>query len=189
MATGTRARRGAKTTKKAAPAPEPEVVEDEEIEDLEEPDELDEEDDEPEEKPKKKAPAAGKKATAKKKVEEVTNGTQWLADHVNGVLGTEYKTFDLRVALRKLASKGTLQRDVGAERARYSFSGPKDPVVVALIKMLRSGELEKDKRAKLDELKAKGREKSAKKKAAKANDEDVDEDLTDEDVDELDEDE
>jgi hypothetical protein len=182
MATATARRRGGKADPKPAkPAPEPEV---EDIDDLEE-DEVEDVEEEPEEEP---APKSRKKKTAesKKKAEVPTNGTQWLADHVNSVLGTEYKAYDLRVVLRKLAQKGKLQREVGADRSRYDFSGPKDPVVLAVIKMLKSGELERDKKAKLDQLKAK---KTVSKKPAKpADDEEVGDEL-DEDVDELDEDE
>lgn len=194
MATATRRRGGTTATKttakKAKPAPEPEVdeLEDLEPEDVEDEDDADTPDDEVEEEdadPKAKKKAAAKKAGGA----QPTNGTQWLAKHVNEVLGTDYKPYDLRVILRRLAKKGKLQREVGADRSRYDFDGPKDPVVLALIKMLKAGELEKDRKEKLDALKEKGAAKKKPKKAAKDEDEEVGDDLDEEEAEELDDDE
>lgn len=184
----TTARRGAKT-KAAAPPPEPEIDELDELDD----DEVEEVEEEP--APKR----GGKKAPAKKsstkpaaeskktKVDAPVYGTQWLADHVNAQLGTEYKTYDLRVLLRKMAKNGDLEREVGEDRSRYDFSGENDPIVKAVLKKLKSGELDKEKKEKLAALKGR------KSKTGKSKDEDdeVGEELTDEDedVDELDEDE
>lgn len=184
MATATKRRRGA-TTKAVKPAP----VEDE-IEELEV-DEDEEIDEEPEEKPARKTKTVAKKKTTKKAApaekpakKVVTNGTQWLAEFVNAKLGTSYKPYDLRVLLRKMAKNGDLEREVGADRSRYDFSGENDPIVKAVLKKLKAGELDREKKASLEKLKA---SKGKGKKAAVAEDDDeVDEELTDdEDVDEL----
>lgn len=191
MASSTTTRRRAAAKKPSAP---PAV---EEIEDLDE-DEVDEDEVEEveEEKPKAAAKKAAKGKPAKGKAEkapakEVTNGTQWLAAHVNEQLSTEYKPYDLRVILRKMAKDGSLDRAVGDDRSRYDFSGPNDPVVRALIKALKSGDLERERKAKLDALKeGRGPAKGKGKKATAPADDEVDEDLTDEDeVDELDDEE
>lgn len=178
MASTTTRRRGAK----AKPAPEPEI---DEIEDLEE-DEVEEVEEKPRKRSAKKATAKtdenvdGKKASARK---EVTNGTQWLAEHVNKLLGTEYKAYDLRVILRKMAKDGTLDREVGEDRSRYDFEGPKDPVVLALVKKLKAGDLEKDRREKLAALKDK-KAKGKKAKAKSEDDDEVGEELADEEEEE-----
>lgn len=186
MAATTAKRRGA-AKPKPVPAQEPEV---DELEELEE-DEVEETEEEVEEPASKKTVKKTSKkaapAKAEKKAEAPTNGTQWLAEHVNKVLGTEYKAYDLRVMLRKLAKDGTLQREVGNDRSRYDFSGPNDPVVKAVIAKLRDGDLEKEKKAKLNALK----DRKSKKAKASTEDDEVGEELTDEDedVDELDDDE
>lgn len=182
MAAATTTRRRAK----AKPAPEP--VEVEEIDELEE-DEV-EEVEEDDEEPAPKRPAAKKKTSAKTDEKsakksprtEVTNGTNWLAEHVNKTLGTSYKPYDLRVLLRKMAKNDELEREVGSDRSRYDFAGPKDPIVLAVIKKLKAGELEKDKKEKLTSLK--GRNKAAAKSKV-ADDDEVGDEL-EEDVDELD---
>lgn len=138
----------------AKKAPEPEPEED----DLDE----DEEDEEPEPAPKKRGrPAAAKKAAADEKPRaaskrpEIEFGTAQLVDHVNVVCGTAYKAYDLRVLLRKMAKNNELDREVGEDRSRYSFSGPKDPVVIALVKKIKSGAVEESKKEAIDTLKAK----------------------------------
>lgn len=163
-----------RTTKPAAPV-EPELVEDDTIEELEEA--------EVEEAPAPKKKAAAKKAAAPKAEEPAALGTSWLVDHVNEQLGTEYKAYDLRIVLRKLAKAGKLERNVGEERGRYTFSGPTDPVVKALVKALKDGELEKDRKEKLAELKAK---KASSKKTAPAEAEEVElEEDDEEDIEDL----
>lgn len=199
MASTTTRRRTTKA--KSAPPPEPEV---DEIEELDE-DEVEdlEVDDEEAELPKRKSSA--KKAAAKKSKpaddeddedeapaksrKEITHGTQWLAEHVNKILGTDHKAYDLRVLLRKMAKKGELEREVGSDRSRYDFSGPKDATVLAVLKKLKSGELEKDRKEKLDELKKRRAASKKKGKPVAVEDDEVGDDLTDEDVDELDDDE
>lgn len=144
-----------RTRRKANPEPEPEPEDDEDVE---------------EEEP---APAAKPKA---KKAAPAEKGTAWLVEHVNETLGTSLKTADLRVLLRKLAKAGKLDREVGTERSRYSFTGPKDAIVVAVVKAVKSGDLDKERKAKLDELKAKKAAKAAKVEEADDEVEDLDDD-------------
>lgn len=134
----------------------------EEIEDLE--DELDVEE-APAEKPAKKA-----KAAPKPKAAAVEFGTKELADHVNSEAGTSYDAYTLRILLRKLTKEGVIARTESEGRARYSFSGPKDPQVKAIVKAVKEGATEKAKQERLDGLKEKraAAKKPAKSKAAKA---------------------
>jgi hypothetical protein len=194
-------------TKKAAPPPEVDEIEDLEIDDLDDV-EVDEEEEAPKPAPKRRAPAARKPAARKKAPEpepeledddvddgadeesepapapkkrgrpakapggekpkaapkrtEIEFGTQWLVEYVNGACGTSYKSYDLRVLLRKMAKSDELDREVGADRSRYSFTGEGDPVVRAVVKKVKSGAVENEKKAALDNLK----ERTAVKKAA-----------------------
>lgn len=143
-----------------------------------EPDEDEDEDEEepaPVKKPAKKA--AAKKAPAKEADAEL--GTAWLTEHVNETLGTSHTAFTLRGLLRKLAKQGKLDREVGADRSRYTFTGPNDVTVKSVIKAIKNGDLEKDKKEALDKLKEKSAAKRAAKKAAVEVDEDDVEDLED----------
>lgn len=174
--------------KKPAPAPEPEDAEDEE------PAPVAKKRGRPAKKP---AGDGAEKPKAAVKRPEVEFGTQWLVDHVNGACGTAYKAYDLRVLLRKMAKNNELDREVGADRSRYSFTGEGDAVVKAVVKKVKSGAVESEKKAALDKLKertaaktddnvtpiAKKRGRPAKAKPAPV---DEDEDLDDEDVEDLD---
>jgi hypothetical protein len=127
--------------------------------------------DEVEEKPAK---AAKKKSAAPNK------GTAWLVEYINEQCGTAYKPADLRVLLRKMAKKGKFEREVGEDRNRYSFDGPKDDIVVEVLKSVKSGDIDKAKRESLDKLKEsaaankkkkdKGGKKTKKVKAAAEED-------------------
>jgi hypothetical protein len=146
--------------RKKAPSPEP--VDDD-----------DEEDDEPEPAPAaKKRGRPAKSATAEPKPKpapkrpEVEFGTQWLVNHVNEACGTSYKPYDLRVLLRKMAKNNELDREVGSDRSRYSFTGPDDAVVKAVVKNVQSGAVENEKKAALDKLKERT---AAKEPAATGN--------------------
>lgn len=195
------------TTKRKAkkPAPEPEVDEDDEDEDDEEETPAPAKKRRPAKKAKAapvedddddEAPAKAKRTPPKRAPIEF--GTAWLAEHLEGKTGNTYTSYDLRVLLRKLAKNGVLDREVGVERARYEFSGPKDPVVIEIVKAVKSGAVEKSKKEALDKLKENSAAKKAagagpaKKKAKRAKpivqeveDDDLD-DEDDEDVDELD---
>jgi hypothetical protein len=96
-------------------------------------------------------------------------GTAWLAEYVNDQLGTEVDGYKVRILLRQLAKDGVIEREEG----RYNFTGPKDPQVVAVLKAVRSGGVEKASNARLDELKQK---RTAKKGTAKAKAAPVEED-------------
>lgn len=174
-----------RTRKTAAPAKRTKKVVDEEPEEDEDLEDDDEEEEAPAPAKGKKAKAAPAKEAAKPKREEPKYGTKWLAEYLSEQLGKEIKPFDLRAVLRKMANAGDLDREVGATRERYSFGGPKDPVVKNILARLKSGELDKAKKEKLAELKAK---KAAKAKAKEEPEEEYEDDVEDLD-DEDDEDE
>jgi len=131
------------STKKAAtkPAPEPEELEDDEdLEELEE--------------------DAVEEAPAKKKTDEVVFGVADICKLLNKNLPSGKKPVtprELRTLIRKMAREenARVDREITAgNRTRYSWSGPKDPEVVAIVKAFRGGELEADKQEKLAALKA-----------------------------------
>lgn len=147
-------------TKKAAPAPapEPEVedldVEDDELEDLDE---------------AEVAETAPKKSKAS---DDVVFGASDLAALLSKGREKPLTTRDLRTLLRKMARDGRLDRVITpGNRTRYSWSGPNDPEVKAIIKAVKGGEIEQGKKEALDKLKADKAAKQAAKatKAAKAN--------------------
>lgn len=163
-----------KSKKAATPAPEPEVL-DEELEELEE--------DEVEETPKKKGGQ-----------EEVTFGASDLAAHLSETSGKKVTPRELRTLIRKMARDGSgrVNREIKAgNRTRYNWSGLDDPEVKQIIAAFNGGELEADKKAKLEELKQRKAEKKAagektgkkgkkgkgKAKAAEPVEDDDDEDL------------
>lgn len=172
---------------KAKPAPEPEVTEDE-FEDMEDEDtEADEtedgyvegtEDDDLEElEEDEEAPAPAKKTRAKAAAADgekpkrtpptrpaIQFGSPWLAAYVTEHTDETYDARGIRMLLRKLAKDEVFQREVGVDRNRYEFSGPKDPVVVAVLAMVNSGAAKALKQAGLEKVKA----DAAAKKAAKA---------------------
>ena len=137
-------------TKKAAAAPEPEVDEVEETDTDEELEEL--EDDEVEDSAPKKS----------SKTPTVTFGASDLAKLASDKLGIKLDAKNLRVLLRKMARDGRLDRKVEqGNRTRYDWAGPDDPEVKAILKALKSGELEKDKQEKLQALKDRKAKKGA----------------------------
>ena len=136
-----------KSTKKSAPAPEPEVAEDEVLDEVDG-DEVEE--------------TAGKK---KGGGDEVTFGASDLAKHLSEISGKTVSTRELRTLIRKMARDGSarVNREITpGNRTRYNWSGVNDPEVQAIIAAFEGGELEADKKAKLEELKA---NKAAKKAA------------------------
>lgn len=122
------------------------------------------EDDE-EEAPAPKAKKAKAEKPAKAAAPKIEFGTKELADHVNKEAGTSFDAYNLRILLRKLTKEGILERVESEGRARYSFTGPKDPQVVAIVKAVKEGATEKAKQERLDKLKA---DRAAKKAAAPA---------------------
>lgn len=168
-----------KATKKSQPAPEPEEL-DEELEELEE-------DVEEDAAPKKKG-----------RSDEVTFGASDLARHLSEKSGKTVSARELRTLIRKMARDGSgrvTREIIQGNRSRYNWSGVDDPEVQAIVAAFEGGELEADKKAKLDALKARKAEKKATgepvtkkskkaKKAAPAPVEEDDEDLDFEDEDE-----
>lgn len=146
-----------------------EVVDDEELEDDEDleateadedEDEDDDDEDDEEEAPPAKKPTA-KKAPAKKAASSDTLGVAWLCELIETKTGKTYKPAILRQLLRKMNNAGELgEREA---KTRYAFGGEKDPVVVAILKRVKSGEIEKTRTENLEKLK----ERAAAKKGAK----------------------
>lgn len=149
---------------------QPDPVDEDEFETVEEDGDLEElEDEEPTETPKKtrKKPST-EKAQAARAATAPKFGSAQLAAHVTELTGDTYDARGIRMLLRKLANDGKLERVVGETRDRYSFTGPDDPAVKAIVAMVKSGEAKALKQAGLDKVKAAAEEKRAAKKAAKA---------------------
>ena len=106
--------------------------------------------------------------------------------------GKEYNPREVRTLLRKLAREGGgVEREIVAgNKSRYSWSGSKDPEVLAVLKAVEGGAIEKAKTDALAKLKAdkaaktaasqketpaKGKGKAKAAAAAPADDEDEDE--------------
>lgn len=141
----------AKTKQKKAAEPEVETEdEDVELEDLD----TDVEEDE--------APA--KKGSQ----QEVEFGASDLAKYLSEKTGKTISPRELRALIRKMAREDTprVEREITAgNRTRYNWPGGlKNPEVKAIIKAVTGGELEADKKEKLDALKAKKAAKNAEKK-------------------------
>jgi MarR-like DNA-binding transcriptional regulator SgrR of sgrS sRNA len=132
-------------TKAAKPEVIDEVEDDEELEELEEDEATD--------------------AKPSKGNDDVVFGASDLAKLLSEKTGKNISARDLRTLLRKMARDGRLDREITAgNRSRYSWSGPNDPEVKAIIKAVTSGELEQGKQEALAKLK----EQKAAKQAAKA---------------------
>lgn len=125
-----------------------------------------------------KAAPAAKKTTTKAapeapaaEVTEVVFGVADLAKMLSEGREKPVTTRELRTLIRKMArdGQGRVQREIIAgNRSRYSWSGPEDPEVVAIIDAFNGGELEADKKEKLDALKARKAEQRAAKQAEEA---------------------
>ena len=135
----------------------------------------------------KKAPA--KKAAAKaptKKVEapaaeETVFGVSDIAELIKVQTGKFVKTRDLRTLLRKMARDGRLDREIVAgNRDRWIWEGPEDPEVEAILEAYNAGELEADKKEKLQALKDRKAAQREAKKAAEDDEEELEEDEEDE---------
>lgn len=190
MATATRGRR-TRATKPAEPVEELEDVEelgdeDEDVEELEldEPEELEEEPAPRRRRGTKAAPAkaAAKKAPAKRTAkpapvedddEDEDTGpqydTNWLAEFVNETCGTDYDSRALRMLLRRLAKNGTISREVGTDRSRYTFpKGANDRTVKAVVAAVKKGEVEDAKSEGISRAQASKGTKKTTVKAAPA---------------------
>ena len=154
------------------------VVDDDDDEDVAELEDLDEDaddDDEP----------------AKPAVPEIW-GVQQLRALIKEKTGKDYKPREIRTLLRKMAREDkTIDREIVAgNKTRYSWSGPTDPEVRAVLKNVKGGAIETAKKAALDKLKSdkakknaaagevvkKASAKGTKKAAPPPDDEDEDED-------------
>lgn len=125
------------------------------------------EDDAPAKPKKGKGKTAAPKAEPK--AESTGMGAAWLAEYVNEECDTELTAANIRVILRKMAKEGEFDREVGEDRARYQFTGERDPIVKAVIKRVKNGEVAQ---AKAERLAA---AKSGSSKKAKAVEPDEDE--------------
>lgn len=152
MANTTTTRRSAakKAATKPAPAPEPEVEDDDDdLEELEE-DEVQE------------------SSTAKrgsKAQDDVVFGVADVCKLLSKGKAKPVTPRELRQLIRKMAreDKPRINREITAgNRSRYSWTGPNDPEVKAIVAAFNGGELEADKQEKLAALKA---NKAAKKPA------------------------
>ena len=127
-------------------------------------DDLEEVEDEDEAPAPKKGKGKATKSTTKKAParEKIEFGSSWLAEHASEKTGVKVDARSLRILLRKLAKDGTIGegRD---DKSRYSWTGPKDAEVVAVVKAIKGGALEK---TKSDGLAAARAAKLAKKEAA-----------------------
>lgn len=170
-------------SKPVAPVEEPdleETIEDEEFEEVAE---------------AEASEAPAKKGSSRPTVEF---GIRQVCDLLKEKHGKDVSPRDLRVLARKLAKDGSNRIDreiVAGNRSQYSWSGPNDPEVKALVKAFLGGEGEAEKKAKLDELKARQAQKkaatpkpAAKKTTKKAAPPVEEEDFDDEDLDLDDED-
>jgi len=173
-ATGTR--RGTK-----AAAPVVEDTEDDEFEELEDGtdeglEELEDEEEAPAPKPKKTT-----KAAAAKTVDKPKFGSAELAAHVTEVTGETYDGRAVRMLLRKMAKDGQLPRVIGETRDRYSFTGPDDPTVKAVVTMVKDGTAKALKQEGLQKVKEAAEAKRAlakkAKEAAAAEEDDADDEI------------
>lgn len=99
-------------------------------------------------------------------VAEEVFGVSNIAELIKAETGKEVKTRDLRTLLRKMARDGRLNREIVAgNRDRWTWSGPEDPEVEAILEAFNDGELERDKQEKLQALKDRKAEQRAAAKA------------------------
>jgi len=141
---------------------------------------------------KKAAKPAAKPAPKVEATEaESVFGVADVAELIKVETGKVVKPRDLRVLLRKMARDGRLDREIVAgNRDRWVFEGPEDPEVEAIIEAYNAGELDADKKEKLDALKAKKAADRAAKKEAEAEESDEDDDeVIEDDEDDSDDDE
>lgn len=113
------------------------------------------------------APAKGKKSKA---TASVTFGASDLAALASEMMGKTYNARAIRQLLRKMAREDNPRIDreiIAGNKARYDWSGPDDPEVKTILKAIKGGEIEEEKKAALDKLKANKATKDAAKKSKK----------------------
>ncbi|ADX42614.1 hypothetical protein [Gordonia phage GTE2] len=114
--------------------------------------------------------------------DEVTKGIAWLAEQVEAKLGQTVEQTKLRVILRKLVADGEIERGDG----RWSFTGLKDPAVVAVFKAIKEGATADKPKPKTEGAKpasAKRASRSRKKAAPEPEVEDDEDVLEDDELD------
>jgi hypothetical protein len=115
---------------------------------------------------KAKTTKAPEKAAPKAERESNILGASWLAEHINEETGSNLTAANIRVILRRMASDGDIEREVGTDRARYSFTGEKDPTVRAVLKRVRSGEAISNKKEAIEAAAAPSKARKAAKETA-----------------------
>lgn len=148
MAAKTATKNGKKNTKATKPQPVEEVEE-----------ELEEEFDEVEEDEVVETPPAKKKSSTNGRA-EVAFGVKSICTLIGETTGTEPTTRELRILIRRLARDEKNQRVVreivAGNRTPYSWTGPNDPEVKAIVKAWMAGEQLIEKGEKLAALKERG---------------------------------
>lgn len=109
--------------------------------------------------------------------DENTKGVAWLAEQVEAKLGQTVEQTKLRVILRKLVNDGEVERGDG----RWSFTGLKDPAVVAVFKAIKEGAAA-DKPKRAPRAKTEGAKPASAKRASRAKKQPEPEVEDDEDV-------
>ncbi|AMS03603.1 hypothetical protein BJD66_gp34 [Gordonia phage Emalyn] len=112
--------------------------------------------------------------------DEVTKGIAWLSEQVEAKLGQAVEQTKLRVILRKLVADGEIERGDG----RWSFTGLKDPAVVAVFKAIKEGataDKPKAPTAKKEGAKPASAKRSSRAKKAAPEPEVEDEDVLEDD--------
>lgn len=108
-------------------------------------------------------------APKKSKTESVEFGVADLAAYLTEKTGKKITPRDLRTLIRKMAREDEARVDreiTPGNRTRYNWPGGlKHPEVKRIITAVTGGEMEADKQAKLEELKARKAEKTAAKAA------------------------
>jgi hypothetical protein len=127
----------------------------------------------------KPAPAPVEEVEVEETETEEIFGVADVVELIKTKLKKETTTRELRTLLRKMARDGRLDREIIAgNRTRWEFAGPEDPEVLAILKAFGEGELEQDKREKLNALKE--RKAKAKAEAAAAAEAEEDDEVEEE---------
>ncbi|MGX9924160.1 hypothetical protein ACWIG4_30400 [Streptomyces sp. NPDC002248] len=177
MATRTRRK---PTTRAAKPAPEvaPEEDFDEELVEAEDTEDEAEDDDELEELEEDEAVDTKPAPKKKKATTDVTFGVSDLCALIKSETGNDVTPRELRTLIRKMARDGSgrVNREIKAgNRTRYDWAGPNDPEVRKIVQAYKGGELEADKKEKLQALKDRKAKQQAAKRAEEAEELDGDE--------------
>ncbi|QNJ59463.1 hypothetical protein SEA_MSCARN_34 [Gordonia phage MScarn] len=109
--------------------------------------------------------------------DEVTKGIAWLSEQVEAKLGQAVEQTKLRVILRKLVNDGEIERGDG----RWSFTGLKDPAVVAVFKAIKEGATADKPKPKTEGAKPASAKRRTSRAKAKPEPEVEDEDVLEDD--------